>query len=281
MLGPLLRFWNVYFGEPLRKVEAESLAYRLSDAGRRFDRKTAIVLVTAAACLTIQNYTATPDRLIPAGRLLAGWLDGPAAAKAAEARLREWNYDQMSSRAWWCAVTVVTYALIPALVIRLAFRERLRDYGTKLHGALQAWPIYALFILVMAPLVTACSGEARFQATYPMYCFGSAEQVRAELWQWELYYAVQFVALEFFFRGFMVHGTKHRFGVYSVFVMTVPYCMIHYGKPVPEASASIIAGVVLGVMSLVTRSVWLGAGIHIAVAWGMDCACLARRGLLA
>jgi hypothetical protein len=79
----------------------------------------------------------------------------------------------------------------------------------------------------------------------------------------------------------MVHGTKHRFGIYSIFVMTLPYCMIHFGKPIPECVASIIAGIVLGLMSLVTRSIWLGAGIHIAVAMGMDLACLARRGLLA
>jgi membrane protease YdiL (CAAX protease family) len=103
--------------------------------------------------------------------------------------------------------------------------------------------------------------------------------VDADLLRWEVVYAVQFVALEFFFRGFLVHGLKHRFGVYSVLVMTVPYCMIHFGKPMPEATASIIAGVALGLVSLATRSIWLGAALHISVAWGMDAACLARRGL--
>ena len=93
-------------------------------------------------------------------------------------------------------------------------------------------------------------------------------------------YALQFVALEFFFRGFIVHGTKHRFGIYSTFVMMIPYCMIHFQKPLPETCASIAAGIALGFVSLSTRSVWLGAALHISVAWGMDFATLARRGML-
>jgi membrane protease YdiL (CAAX protease family) len=130
------------------------------------------------------------------------------------------------------------------------------------------------------PIVWVCSAFDRFQETYPFLRLVSHERVRADLWKWELAYAAQFIGLEFFFRGFIVHGIKHRFGVYAVFVSMVPYVQIHFGKPMPEATASLIAGIVLGYMSLVTRSVWLGAALHIGVAWGMDFACLYRRGLL-
>ncbi|MCA9147548.1 MAG: CPBP family intramembrane metalloprotease, partial [Planctomycetales bacterium] len=85
------------------------------------------------------------------------------------------------------------------------------------------------------------------------------------------------IALEFFFRGFMIHGTKRQFGPYCVLVMMVPYCMIHFTKPLPETFGAIIAGVVLGLMSLKTRSIWLGAALHIAVAWSMDVAALLSR----
>lgn len=275
-----LRLWERLFAEPLRKVEAESLAYRFSDAGRRPDWKTAAVLVAAALCLIVQNYTGHPADVAPAARRVAGWLGGPEAEAAVGARFAAWGRDQLSCRVWWCAVAVVTYAVLPALLIRVAFREGLRDYGIKIRGALAAWPVYLLFAAVMVPLVWVCSAGPRFQATYPMFYFSSAEQVRAELWAWELSYAAQFVALEFFFRGFLVHGTKHRFGVYAVFVAVVPYAMIHFGKPYAEATASVVAGVALGFMSLATKSVWMGAALHISVAWGMDLACLGRRGLL-
>jgi membrane protease YdiL (CAAX protease family) len=94
---------------------------------------------------------------------------------------------------------------------------------------------------------------------------------------WELLYAVQFLALEFFFRGFLVHSLRRRFAAYAVLVMTVPYCMIHFGKPMTETLGAIGAGVLLGFMSLKTRSIWMGAALHIAVAWSMDAAALWRR----
>src|SRR5439155_23413116 len=130
------------------------------------------------------------------------------------------------------------------------------------------------------PLVALCSGAERFQDVYPFYRIHSRDQVGAEFVRWEVLYALQFVALEFFFRGFIVHGTKHRFGAYAVFVMVIPYCMIHYHKPMPEAFASIVAGVGLGLVSLVTRSIWPGAALHIMVALGMDLSCLVRKGMI-
>ena len=44
--------------------------------------------------------------------------------------------------------------------------------------------------------------------------------------------------------------------------------------------SSILAGIALGFVSLTTRSIWLGAALHITVAWSMDFATLARRGML-
>lgn len=275
----LRRYWDKWFGEPLRKVEADALAFRL-DSGRGIDWKTPVVLLTAAVSLLIQNYTDSVYKVSTEVVWAVRTVAGPDTAADVSATLRRWNGDQLSSRIWWALVTALTYVALPILVLKFAFGHKLSDHGLKLRGLLRAWPLYVIFVLVMVPLVVVCSGEARFQQTYPFMNFASREDVRANLWKWELAYAAQFVGLEFFFRGFMVHGLKHRFGVYAVFVSMVPYVQIHFGKPMPEATASIIAGVVLGYMSLVTRSVWLGAALHIGVAWGMDCACLYRRGLL-
>ena len=78
----------------------------------------------------------------------------------------------------------------------------------------------------------------------------------------------------------MLHGNKKRFGFYSILVMTIPYCMIHFGKPLPETLAAIIAGVVLGVLSLKSNSIWLGVAIHFSVAITMDFCSLWQSGLL-
>jgi CAAX protease family protein len=88
------------------------------------------------------------------------------------------------------------------------------------------------------------------------------------------------VALEFFFRGFLVHGLAPRLGWLSIFVMIVPYNMLHYGKPMPEALVAILGGVVLGTLSLKTRSIWWGAALHIAIALTMDVCALWHAGRL-
>ena len=59
-------------------------------------------------------------------------------------------------------------------------------------------------------------------------------------------------------------------GVYSVFAMAVPYCMIHFNKPLAEVLGAILAGTILGTLSLRTRSIWCGVLIHVTVAVSMD-----------
>lgn len=268
----LLTLWERWFGESIRKVEADSSAYRNSPNGQRADTKTITVLVTVAICLTIQNYTQNPSDFVSLARVLG--------EHELAATLLKWESDPLTRLSWWAVVISTTYTILPMLVITIGFRERLADYGLKLRGMFGGWRVYLVFVAVMVPLVWLFSQDRGFQQTYPFLPVQSISDVNLGLLRWELLYACQFLALEFFFRGFIVHGTKHRFGVYAIFVMMVPYCMIHFQKPLPECAASIIAGIALGLMSLKTRSIWLGAALHVSVAWGMDIGCLARRGLL-
>jgi membrane protease YdiL (CAAX protease family) len=52
--------------------------------------------------------------------------------------------------------------------------------------------------------------------------------------------------------------------------MVIPYAMIHFGKPVPEAFAAIVAGSLLGYFALRSRSFLWGAALHWSVAITMD-----------
>jgi hypothetical protein len=73
---------------------------------------------------------------------------------------------------------------------------------------------------------------------------------------------------------------RRTLGAAAVFAMAVPYCMIHYGKPYLEAHGAIVAGVVLGSLSMRTRSIYAGFLLHITVAVGMDALSLWKRGAL-
>ena len=76
----------------------------------------------------------------------------------------------------------------------------------------------------------------------------------------------------------MTLGLKNRFGFYSIFIMTIPYCMIHFGKPMPETIGAIIAGLILGTLSMKSRSILLGVLIHYSIAISMDMCALWRKG---
>jgi membrane protease YdiL (CAAX protease family) len=166
------------------------------------------------------------------------------------------------------------------LIVRLVFRERVQDYGVKVGGVFADFWVYALMMAVAWPAIFLASANARFQNTYPFYRLAPDECAWPNLVRWELLYTLQFFGVEFFFRGLMVHGLKYRFGAYAIFVMMVPYCMLHFHKPLAEALVSIIGAVALGFMSLRTRSIWMGTAIHVSVAWSMDAASLWRQGFL-
>lgn len=185
---------------------------------------------------------------------------------------------QLTRLCYWSVWQFFVYVVVPLLVVKLVLRQRWRDYGLKFRGMFNYWWVYLGMYLTILPLVLLVSTTESFRRTYPFYHLGADESLWPRFWIWQIFYSLQFISLEIFFRGFIVHGTKRRLGIYSIFVMMIPYCMIHFGKPLPETIGAIIAGIVLGFMSLKTRSVWLGAASHISVALTMDFAALAQRG---
>ena len=81
-------------------------------------------------------------------------------------------------------------------------------------------------------------------------------------------------------RGFILFALVRYFGHVAIFVMTIPYTMIHFAKPLPETFGAIIAGIALGTLVLRTGSIYGGVLIHIAVAWSMDLLVLFHKGEL-
>ena len=62
--------------------------------------------------------------------------------------------------------------------------------------------------------------------------------------------------------------------------MVVPYTMIHFGKPYLEACSAMVAGAVLGSLSMKTRSIYAGFLVHGTVAVLMDVLSLSRQNAL-
>ena len=187
---------------------------------------------------------------------------------------------QLFKLLYWANITILFFFVIPAIFILCVFKEKLTDYGLGLSKGFNNYSIYICMLIIMVPPVFYFSGTESFLASYPFYKVTKGESLYAQFLVWELFYFMQFFALEFFFRGFILHGTKNRFGFYAIFVMMIPYCMIHFGKPIVETVAAIIAGIILGILSLKSKSIWLGVALHCSVALMMDLSVLYRKGIL-
>ena len=89
---------------------------------------------------------------------------------------------------------------------------------------------------------------------------------------YEASYALRYIAIELFFRGFLLLGLERFLGRAVLMPMVTLYAFWHFGKPLPEAIGSIFAGYILGVIALRTRSIIGGIIVHVGVALGMDLA---------
>ncbi|HEY6176852.1 MAG TPA: CPBP family intramembrane glutamic endopeptidase [Kofleriaceae bacterium] len=242
------------FVEQWRAIDAETVR-EPGDAGRASTTVLAI-LFTVAASLTLQEYLGghdTYERLFPH--------DGS-------------HYWELRGYVWWSGWRAFGYVGIPMIVLACLPGQRIRDYHVSLRGFFHHLWIYAALFALILPAVLIASTTRAFRETYPFYRI--ANRSLGDLAMWEALYAAQFLSLEFFFRGFLLHGLRRALGANAIFVMLVPYCMIHYGKPLPETLGAIGAGLILGTLAMRTRSIWGGVLIHVGVASTMDV--LALRG---
>jgi len=242
----------------LRRVFLDS--WRDADAqadtagAEELDFRPIVILVTTAVVLTLAKYfggNATFSDLVP--------YDAKVYTRD------EWD---LLARAWWSGFRIVIYVVIPMLTIVLMPGERIRDYYIAFRGFRRHLWIYIGLYLLVLPFVLFVSTQDQFLATYPFYKYSN--QSVGHFLRWQALYAAQFLALEFFFRGYMLQGLRHKFGYGAIFVMVVPYCMIHYPKPLPETLGAILAGIALGTLAMRTRSIWGGVLIHVGVALTMD-----------
>ncbi len=239
---------------------AESAADHPADARVEHAFPTTMVLIAAAASLTGLHFT----KPAPSWWTSAVTIGDP----------------ELTALVWWGAMSLLWYVVPALLVIRFLLRRPLTEFGLAPGGAMTHWRVYLAFLALMIPLVLAVSYTDHFQAIYPFYRPALVHGVTPLVLAWWVVYGVQFLSLEFFFRGFMVHGLRPHLGFASIGVMMVPYTMIHFAKPPLEATAAILAGLALGALSLRTRSIWLGAWLHISVAAAMDLASLWQAGVL-
>jgi membrane protease YdiL (CAAX protease family) len=209
--------------------------------------------------------------------MLRPWLTGLQQGGWAFIKLEK--YDELYSYGWWALARVFGYVLVPLPLWKLMFpKDSLLDMGMRVRGFFTHLWIYGLCLAVVVPAMLIVAQQPDFGTYYPFY--KQCSRSWFDFLAWESMYFLQFLALEMFFRGWMLGALRRNFGAGAVFVMAVPYCMIHYGKPYLEANGAIVAGIVLGSLAMRTKSIYAGFLVHITVAFSMDFLALWRRAAL-
>ena len=183
-----------------------------------------------------------------------------------------WDGDEqefwIQSLNWVVRVFVV---LIPVYIIwYLKDRRSQPFYGTRKPGNLKP---YILMLLIMIPLIALASTQDDFLAMYPKAKFLTQLDLPSKKWHYliyELCYGFDFISIEFFFRGFLILSLMKICDKHCIIPVACFYCTIHFGKPMGEAISSFWGGMLLGIVSFNTGSVWGGLMVHLGIAWLME-----------
>ena len=233
------------------------------------EREAAIVLISSTILLLLFFYWGRGGFYFDSG--LIDWVPNTFGGVFVE-------HPGVGSYLWWGVSSLVMRVGVPLLIIVWLIKRPPREFGFRLRGIARHLPIYGGLYLVMLPVLFVVSGFESFETFYPFY--DRAAEGGAGFWLYELGYLTQFIGVEAFFRGFMTFGLLRRFGWLAIPVMTVPYTMIHFTKPMPEATAAIVAGLVLGYLAVRSKSFVPGIFLHVSVAITMDLLVLWRLGAL-
>ncbi|HAA54943.1 MAG TPA: hypothetical protein DCE42_09310 [Myxococcales bacterium] len=254
----LVSLWNGLFVEQMYIIQRELD----KDARNKFSFGALFLMCWVAVVLTLMEYYGH------SGSFLYRWFLAVLPTDT--------QYSAVYRHVFWSLSCSAGYLLLPAMIIILTPGDRFDRYGLKLKGMTDHLWIYVMLFLIVLPAVIFVSYTQSFQRTYPFYHKASRSLIDLGLW-WT-FYGIQFFCLEFFFRGYILHGLKRHVGAHAILFSAVPYCMIHFGKPMAETLGAVIAGIALGILSLRTMSVWSGFLIHISVAFAMDLLSLWQKG---
>lgn len=257
--------------EVLDHIDVEPPSYSLNRKAAL--RRVFYVLACVSVCLLMIHYLKYFSNFRAALALLSSaqgynkqyWL----------LQLQDSGFFQLMGYCWWTAWHVVGYVILPFLVIRFVLKTSMQDMGWRWADTGKHWQGYVLLISPILFFIFLVSFRGDFLQHYPFYKL--AHRSWFDLIAWEILYLTQFICLEFFFRGFILNALRPAIGANAVWVMCVPYMMIHLPKLWLEASGAILFGLFLGVLALRSRSIWGGFLVHAGIAITMDLASLIRQ----
>lgn len=143
---------------------------------------------------------------------------------------------------------------------------------------------YLYMLAFMVPLIVIASFQADFLSSYPRagkwgleYFDLAVPGDRKYFALFELLYGLDFITIEFFFRGFLIYAFMRLVGPGAILAMACFYCFIHFGKPLGETISSFWGGTLLGILAYYSGSILGGIIVHMGIAWLMEAGAILNK----
>lgn len=269
----LRSIWSIVrpqnIGRAINDIDRQAQADLEASGGiQRHRNRIWLVLLTACISLLMVHYLKYDSSFFKAMSWLGVVTDNPHLV----AELKRHPFVHLWIDTWWTFWHFVAFILIPFLVVKFWIKDALTHYGWGWGEVHKHIPEYLLLVTPIMIFAIIASFGDDFSKFYPFY--KQASRSWFDLLAWELLYILQFIAVEFFFRGFILNGLRVPFGSMAIAIMCVPYLMLHFPKLWPEAFGAILFGFFLGLLALRSRSIWGGVFVHVGLAVTMDIAAL-------
>ena len=144
------------------------------------------------------------------------------------------------------ATDLIYYLLVPLTAGFLFFRDKPWDYGIRIGRWKPAIILTAVCLAAMSLILYEVGKMPDFRSYY----YRSYINWPGLLLDTALY----MFAWEFLFRGYMLFGLEKSIGKSAIFVQTIPFVLLHLGKPFLETLACIPGGFIFGYVAYRTRS---------------------------
>ena len=256
----------------LDKIDNEHPSYTLTKPQTM--RRVFWTLACVAVCLLIIHYMKYSSTMVATLKMLSSW--SGEQNNYFYIQLQKTGFRSLFSYVWWTFWHIIGYVVIPFFIIKYVLKEKFIDMGWRWGTTHEHWKGYVLLITPIFFFIFLVSFRQDFLNHYPFYKLSHRSWF--DLIAWEVLYLTQFICLEFFFRGFFINALRPAIGANAVWVMCVPYLMIHFPKLWPEATGAILFGLFLGILALQSRSIWGGFFVHAGIAVGMDITSLLKQG---
>ncbi len=177
---------------------------------------------------------------------------------------------------WKIGAAAVLFGIIPCGIVKLIFKESLAEYGLQ-RGILPRVLFSASILVPIMITIGFLSGmNPLFTNVYPLNpaVYWVSQSINWYFIHAILYVFLYYLAFEFFFRGFLLHGLSDSCGIVNaLLIQAAAAAFFHFGHPNSELWSSFMGSLLWGFIALRNRSIiscWLQhSSLGIALDWGM------------